>query len=160
MKNKKEKAKKESNMEEKSTEKFRKVIKQIKREHGYTEKTGKELTSLISDGGWLYGILCFPVIPPISNKIINLHEISGDYATIEYKSPAGRFIPLYTGKDYSENLASVTKIPNYEYACCRAITVQSAIDKARECGIKGLIINPHIEGITICIQNENEQQSN
>ena len=147
-------------MEEKNYPKeIRKVIKEIKKNNGYTEELGNQLASLISEGGWLYGILCFPVIPNVPQKVCDLNQIKGDYATIEYKADAKRFIPLYTNQDYTENLAAVTKLQGYEYACCRAVTVNSVIDKARECKITGVIINPQIEGITICLQHEQENST-
>lgn len=130
---------------------FRKIAKTVKQNGGFSQKAGDDIAALIKEGGWLWGLLYLDKpLPKSDNNIVNISEGFGDNcATLEQATNQGRFIPMYTAEHYPNNLKDIVKIKNFPFLYLKRITVESMLEKAKNCNLAGVIINPQIEGITI-----------
>ena len=132
------------------------LIKQIKKEGGYSEETGERLTAIVKEGGWLYGILYshFP-LHINTEDIVDFTTLGDSYATLQYETDKGIYVPLYTNENYAGNLADIVKLPNFPFHYLCKLRIQDTLDRAVASKVKGLIINPQLEGILIhpAVQN-------
>lgn len=131
------------------------VLKQIKRDGGYSEETGEELARVIRDGGWLYGLLYSQNPLQVNEEdIVDFGTAGETFATLEYETTKGIYVPLYTSQDYARNVGDMVKLPNFplHYVC--KLPIRETLDRAVASNVKGVILNPQLEGILVHAKTE------